>query len=200
MRNFFSIFIVLTAGILLLWWGTDGFHAFTAEGARRLAILETPKTVPPTTMQDQNGQTIKFGDYKGKLLLMTFIYTRCTDECPVLEKSFQDVYKGLSPERLGKDVSLLTVSFDTANDTVHELHHYAQYFDVNGTDWRMARVPDASELKRLLDQFGVKVIPDGNGGYEHNAAIYLIDRQGKLVQIFDFDDPRQVIQYVNGIL
>lgn len=200
MRSVLAACLVLAAGISLLWWGTDGFQAYTAEGARRLAVLEQPREVPAVTLEDQNGQETTFAEYQGKLLLMTFVYTRCGDVCPALEKSFQEVYEGLSPEQLRNEVAMLTVSFDPDNDSVHALHHYAEYFGADGTNWKMTRIPDTTQLNRLLDQFGVVVIPDGKGGYEHNAAMYMIDEQGKLVQIYDADQPKQVLQDVNNRL
>lgn len=64
----------------------------------------------------------------------------------------------------------------------------------------MVRVPDQSQLKRLLDQFGVVVIPNDVGGYEHNVAIYLVGRDGKLARIFDFDDAKPVLEYAKKML
>lgn len=194
------VVVVALAGLFALGRATDGYRAFTAESARRLAVLEHPYPVPQVQLQDQSGRTLALEDYRGQWLLATFIYTRCSDVCPILETSFQQVYESLPQERLGRDVSLLTVSFDRANDTVEALHHYMAYFQADGETWRMARVPDAAELDRLLKRFGVVVIPDRAGGFEHNAAIYLVSPEGRLVRIFDYDDPEQAIRHLQDIL
>lgn len=194
--NGLLVVAVAFAGICVLWHATDGFRAFTAESARRLSVLEHPQKVPEVRLQDQSGRELTLEAYRGQWLLATFIYTRCADLCPALETSFQEVYEGLPRERLGKDVSLLTISFDRANDTVEALHHYMAYFQADGETWRMTRVSDGAELDRLLKRFGVVVIPDRNGGFEHNAAIYLVSPEGKLVRIFDYDDPGQVVRYM----
>lgn len=190
------VLAVALAGLFVIGRATDGFRAFTAESARRLSVLEHPFNVPQAQLQDQSGRGLTIESYRGRWLLATFVYTRCADVCPALETSFRQVYEGLPRERLGKDVSLLTISFDRENDTVEALRHYTAYFQADGEAWRMARVPDAAELDRLLKRFGVVVIPDRKGGFEHNAAIYLVNPEGKLVRIFDFDDPGQVLRYM----
>jgi len=197
LRSVLIVTAVAIIGICVLWRSTDGFRAFTAESARRLAVLEHPLKVPQVQLQDQSGRPLSLEAYRGQWLLATFIYTRCGDVCPALETSFQQVYEGLPQERLGRDVSLLTISFDSVNDSVDALRHYTDYFQADGETWRMARVPDDGELKHLLKRFGVVVIPDNAGGFEHNAAIYLVDPGGKLVRIFDYDDPGRVLRYMN---
>ena len=180
----------------MLWRATDGFRAFTAESARRLAVTERPLNIPQTHLQDHLGRDLALEDYRGQWLLATFIYTQCGDLCPAIAASFRQVYEGLRGEGLGRDVSLLTVSFDSVNDSVEALRHYASNYQADGDGWRMARVPDGGELDRLLKRLGVVVIPDGHGGFEHNAAIYLVDPSGRLVRIFDYDDPGRVLQYM----
>lgn len=200
MRSALATLAAIILGISLLWIGTDGFRAFTSEGARRLAIQEKPREMPNVQLQDTQGQRFHLQDYNGKLVLLTFFYSGCTDVCPIVETNFQEIYKQLPQQYLGKDVVLLSISFDPDNDTPEKLHSYSHYFQVDGVKWRMATVTDKKQLKELLDTFGVLVIPDGKGGYEHNAAFYMINRQGKITQIFDYDKPDQVVDSIKTIL
>jgi protein SCO1/2 len=64
----------------------------------------------------------------------------------------------------------------------------------------MATVPDKAQLATLLEKFGVIVIPDGRGNYAHNAAFYLIDPQGKLVDVLDYKDVNAIARQLTGIL
>lgn len=61
-------------------------------------------------------------------------------------------------------------------------------------------MPDAAELKRLLDIFLVVVISDGLGGYEHNGALLIVDERGRLVRIFDHTDLDAALAYVRSLL
>ena len=60
--------------------------------------------------------------------------------------------------------------------------------------WRVARLSDDAAIATLLDAFGVIAIPDGRGGYEHNAAIHLIDRNGRLVRISNIEAPQAFVR------
>ena len=194
MRSVLASIAALLLGAAVLWLGTDGFQAFTAEGVRRLAVAEKPRPLPPVRLQDSSGATIGLEDYQGKLILVTFIYTRCPDICTVLGDSFEHIYQALPSRMLGREIALLSVSFDPRRDGPAELAAYAKRYRAGGPAWRIARVADPMELKALLDAFGIVVIPDEYGGFEHNAAIHLVDRRGRLARIFDYDAPGVVLK------
>jgi len=66
----------------------------------------------------------------------------------------------------------------------------------DGEHWRIARVRSKADLAPLLAAFGVVVIADGLGGFEHNAAIHLLGRDGKLAEISDIEQPAAFIQRI----
>jgi len=181
--------LVTLLGTGVLWWGSDGFVAFTAESARRAHILRAPRALPPALLEDQDGRAFSLHDYRGKLLAIEFIYTRCSTICRTLGMSFKQIRDRIPAQALGRDFALLTISFDTQSDDPARLKAYANAYGADGRDWRVARVPDAAQLKRLLDAFGIVVIPDGVGGFEHNAALHLLGRDGRLALIGDIDQP-----------
>tara|TARA_B100000315_G_C14508925_1_gene556016 strand:+ start:103 stop:423 length:321 start_codon:yes stop_codon:yes gene_type:complete len=95
-----------------------------------------------------------------------------------------------------KRFSLLSISFDPEHDTLDVLSSYADTFGADGSSWRMARVNDQAKLDFLLRELGVVVIPDEFGGYQHNAAIHVIDRGGRVAYILDYDVSSEQIQQV----
>lgn len=185
---------LLGAGVL--WWGTDGLQAFTAETARRAQILRAPRALPAAVLEDQDGRTFSLRDYRGRLLAVEFIYTRCTTLCRSLGMAFRQVRDRVPREALGRDFALVSISFDPAHDDPASLKTYGRAYGADGEHWRIARVGDEAELARLLEAFGIVVIPDGLGGFEHNAAIHLLGRDGRLVQINDIDEP---LPFAEGI-
>lgn len=179
--------MILGAGVLA--WGTDGFNAFTDEGARRYAVSRNPRPVPDALLQDQLGRRFGLQELRGRLVAVEFIYVNCPTVCAALGQAFRRVRDALPAERLGRDVLLLSVSFDQRRDVPARLADYAQLHGADGETWRIVRVEDAVQLEALLKTFGIVVIPDGFGGFEHNAALYLVDRAGRLVRIDDYDRP-----------
>lgn len=181
--------LVTVLGIGVLWHSTDGFASFTAEAARRAEILRAPRPLPDAALEDQDGRTFTLQDYRGKLLAVEFIYTGCSTICRSLGIAFRQVREHVPQPMLGSKVALLSISFDTARDDTARLKAYGDAHGADGRDWRIARVRSAADLKGLLDAFGVVVIPDRLGGFEHNAAIHLLDRAGRLALISDIDEP-----------
>jgi protein SCO1 len=200
MRNTIAAILVILFGSSLLWFGTDGFRAYTAEGARRLAIQEHPRDLPAAVFQDSQGNTFQLQDYRGKLVLVTFMFTGCADACPILETNFKQVYQLIAKQYLGKDVVLLSISFDPKRDVPKVLNEYAHMIGADGVNWRVARFVHSEEQKAMLKRFEVVVIPNDTGGYEHNTGIYLIDRKGRLAKIYDYNAPRQVAEELQPLL
>ena len=176
-------------GSLALWRATDGFTAFTAESARRVEILRAPRPLPAAGLEDQDGRRFGLQDYRGRLLAVEFIYTRCSTICRTLGTAFRQIRDRVPPQALGREFALLSISFDTEGDDAERLKTYGAAHGADGESWRIARVYNAAELKPLLDAFGIVVIPDGLGGFEHNAAIHLLGRDGRLALISDINEP-----------
>ena len=189
-RSVLTALVIMVLGVGTLAWGTDVFQAFTDEGARRYAVRTKPQLVPDALLQDQNGKRFRLHDLRGRLLAVEFVYVNCPTVCVALGQAFQQLRDALPPERLGRDVMLLSISFDPQRDVPARLTDYAQRHTADGAAWRIVRIEDADELQVLLKAFGIVVIPDGFGGFEHNAALHLVDRSGRLMLIEDFDQPQ----------
>lgn len=186
MRAATALAAVLVAGSATLWQATDGLRAFTTEAARRLAVEAAPRRLPAATLEDQDGRSLRIADYAGGIVLVDFIYTRCPTVCTQMTDTLREVAAAL-PSRLGDGIHLLSISFDPDNDTTHALRDYAALQGADPT-WRFARVVDRGDMPDLLEAFGVVVLPDGFGGYVHNAAIHVLDAEGRLAAIHDFTD------------
>ncbi len=182
--------LVMLAGAGALGWGTDGFRAYTAETARREQVLRRPRPLPAVSLEDQDGRPFRLQDYRGRSVAVEFIFTRCETLCRALGAAFKQIRGQLPP---GSDVALVSVSFDPRRDDPPALKRYAQAHGADGEQWRVARPLSEADLGPLLEAFGVVVIPDGLGGFEHNAAIHLLDRQGRLVQISDIGEPASFV-------
>ena len=185
-RNTAAIFLTVLFGCVLFYAGTDGFRAFTAESARTYKLLKDKPKFPNVTLEDNKGRVYSFSEFEGKYIMLTFIYTACSDVCPKLEMNLAEVYNKIPNAWIGEDILFLSISFDPARDDVATLEKYRKAFDSDGETWRMARIADQDELDHLLEEFGVIVIPDGEGGFTHNSAFYLVDRKGYLAEVMDF--------------
>lgn len=200
LRTLLASLLILAAGVATLAFATDGFRAFTSETARRIDVREHPRRLPDVPLQAADGRTLRFDALHGRWLLVDFIYTRCTTYCSVQGSEFARLQRGLAgPIGEGK-VTLLSISFDPARDGPEQLAAYQQRSGDQGTGWIAARPADTPGLAALMRVFGVTAIPDGLGGYVHNAAIAVVDPEGRLVAIEDWDDPGAAERYVRSRL
>jgi len=199
-HNRIAVIIVLLFGFVLLYVGTDGFQAFTAERARTNKLIEQQPAFPNVTLEDSNERTYSFSEFAGKCVMITFIYTSCTDVCLQLEVNLAEVYELIPEKYIGEDIVFLSISFDPTRDDPETLDKYRSYFESDGETWRMARIPDQRELDQLLDEFGVIVIPEDNGHFTHNSAFYLVDPQGDLIDVMGYTETEKAADKVIDML
>lgn len=181
-----TIVAAIAAGIGALAQASDGFRVVTSDQARRLAIAEAPRPVPNITLTDQNGRSFSLADYRGDPVLVEFVYTRCPSLCTLLGDDFQRIKGAFDRSGIAVHVRFLSISFDVEHDAPPDLKLYGERYGAVAPEWRVA-VPSQADLARLLRTFGIIVIPDGAGGFVHNAALYLVDSGGRLVRIMDPD-------------
>jgi protein SCO1 len=199
-RGFVALLgIVLLSGFTAFACGTEGFRVVTSEGARQLAIARAPRAVPPVVLVDQDGVSFSMDDYRGKTLLVEFIYTRCPTLCSVLGDEFSQVRELVGDGATQRNIELLSISFDSENDDREALRLYADRYGATAPRWRVAMPVERGDLAALLQTFGVVVIADGIGGFVHNGAIYVVDVSGRLVRIIDPDASARLVATAVGV-
>jgi len=190
---------------LLAWrsaaWITEDFRVWTAEGARRLAVAERP-TVSPTVVLAGPGmpETVlrTWLSGTGRATILDFVYTRCPTVCTTLGSSFQQLQRALANDPPG-GVKLLSISFDPRHDDLSTLQRYAALWRAEPQRWAIATVTDPAQLQALLMAFQVVVIDDGRGGYEHNAALLVLDGRGHLLRIFDHTELEPALDFARSV-
>ncbi|NMM06390.1 SCO family protein [Polaromonas sp.] len=183
-------------------WLTHDFQVWTAEGARRLEVALSPVATPlvqvdgPGVARQPLAQWLADGQ---AVTLVDFVYTRCLTVCLALGSVYQQMQATLQAARKtdasAEHVRLLSISFDGQHDSPQLLQAYAARMGADTDVWRFVRVPDAQENQRLLAAFQVVVVPDGRGDFEHNAALLVLDQQGRLVRIFDVAEQQLALNY-----
>ena len=157
--------------------------------------------VPDFTLRNQDGREIHLRQFRGKALLITFIYTRCPlpNYCPLLSRNFAAIQKTLeqNAQVYGK-TQLLSVSFDTKNDTPAKLKAYgAEYLggdrETAFAHWQFA-VPTEPVLKEMAEFFDLGIAPGAQNSITHTLSTTLIGPDGKVVQFYPGNEwtPQQV--------
>ena len=192
-KTFLASTVVLALGLVLLLQATAQGNAFTTETLRRAEIAKAPAMVPDLAIYDADGnqstlrQVLAEGD---KVWVVDFVYTRCQTLCITLGTVFQQLQREIQLRGLDDKVGLLSVSFDPAHDTPNALGMYRDRMRMDPDIWRILSLSSPQDRRQLLDAFGIIVIPAPLGEFEHNAALHLVSREGRLFRIVDYDDAK----------
>ena len=192
-KTFLASTVVLALGLLLLLQATAQGNAFTTETLRRTEVVNNPSHVPELAVYDADGnqstlrQVLAQGD---KVWLVDFVYTRCQTLCITLGTVFQQLQREIQLRGLEDKVGLLSVSFDPAHDTPNALGMYRDRMRMDPDIWRILSLSSPQDRRQLLDAFGIIVIPAPLGEFEHNAALHLVSREGRLFRIVDYNDAK----------
>lgn len=147
--------------------------------------------VPDFKLRNQDGHTISLNEFRGKELLVTFIYTRCPlpNFCPRVTRQFADINRQLqSNKALYDKTHLLCVSFDPQNDTPARLRAYgATYMGSDAksafSHWDFA-VPDQQTVDKMAQYFDVGITRAPDSSITHTLSTTLIGGDGKVVQFY----------------
>lgn len=158
-------------------------------------------TLPDFALTNQHNERISLASLRGKVVVVTFIYTRCPlpDYCPRMIANLAAV-RDRFRERLGKDVALLTVTFDPQYDTPQRLAAFARAQRADIPGWHFL-TGSAADIEAVCAAFGVEYWPD-SGLITHTLQTAIIDREGRLAAAVEGKDftGRQIADLVQQIL
>ncbi len=151
-------------------------------------LLNPDDDVPDITLVDQEGRTFRLSDWRGRTIVLTFIFTRCPfpNFCPLMSRRFveaQEILRKRRAEWLEQDrVRFLTLSFDPEYDTPAVLKAYGERWNADFRHWTFATSP-VVEMARFGAHFGLSFWTEG-GTINHNLATAVIRPSGKLQKVF----------------
>lgn len=157
-------------------------------------IPEPGDDVPDFEFTNQSGRHISLKQFRGKTVILTFVYTRCPfqDFCPRVSHNFAEIYKqlGADPAAAAR-TQLLSISFEPEHDTAKVLRDYG--FSVAHTQdpalfkrWEFA-TPRAEDLPKIAAFFGLIYKPEG-GLITHNLSTAMIGPDGKIAKWYNGGD------------
>lgn len=196
LRTFGASFAVLIAGLALLLLATGGGQSFTTETSRRQQVAAQPQQLESFNITTSSAEVTTLNALLttgGKVWLVDFVYTRCQTVCSSLGTIYQQLQAQIELRGLQGQVGLLSISFDPANDDAAALRAYATRMQMRPAIWQIATLTQWQDRRRLLDAFGIMVVPAPLGEFEHNAAFHVVSSDGKLLQIMDYADYKTAI-------
>jgi protein SCO1/2 len=150
-------------------------------------VLRVGEYVPDFALTDQNRERVSLSQFAGKVVAITFIYTRCPrpDYCIRLSNNFGLLQRRFK-DRMGRDLVLLTVVIDPANDQAAALTNYARTWKADARSWHFLTGP-LPDIQQLCRKFDMAFYPD-EALLVHSFHTVIIDRNGKLAANLEGND------------
>jgi protein SCO1/2 len=161
-----GLLFVAVAGFVVLQGGEEPAGSSTGfEGALRPPDL---RAQPLTGLVDEEDRPLSLSEYKGQVVVMTFMYTTCKDTCPLTAQQIRGAL-----DDLGTDVPVVAVSVDPKNDSTSNAKRFLVEQQMIGRmHFALGKTP---ALRRQWDAYGIAPQRDGK---EHSAYVVLVDGNG----------------------
>ena len=131
---------------------------------------------PDFVLVDQDNQRFDSTRLRGKVVVLNFIFTTCTDVCPIFTANLAQLQRKLN-DRYGSDLYFVSVTTDPEVDSAAVLKAYARRYGADFRNWAFLTGPEM-QLKQVWNAFSVRVIHKGRGLVQHTSLTTVIDRQG----------------------
>ncbi len=157
-------------------------------GAITARMLKTGDELPNDVYLNQDGRRIRFSDFKGKAVAITFIYSRCPlpDYCILMSNNFDKLQKLLAKETsLNGKWHLITISFDPKFDSPKVMKEYGKSYNADFSTWDFFTDPDTTgrTIMKLADGLGLTYENDEGALIAHNLRTVVLDQKGFIAKV-----------------
>ena len=133
--------------------------------------------LPATRLIDQQGHFVDLSAIR-KVTLVSFIFTRCKDECPLITSKFVAMQQQLDPAHF----HLVEITIDPVYDSPAVIARYARQFSANPRSFSIL-TGQPHEIAQLLNRFGISSLQNGDANFIHNDKVFLSAPDGRVAQV-----------------
>lgn len=179
------------AGVIAAISLCQAFAAFAAEDARsapsagldqeaalRVSQSVVGKPVSDFTLLDREGRPVRLSQYRGKPLLVSFIYTGCFQVCPLTTRSLQSAIEAGRDAFGTKQFNVVSIGFNQPADSPQSMKAFARQYRIDQPNWEFLS-PHASIVDPLARELGFSYVAT-SAGFDHILQVTLLDAQGRI--------------------
>lgn len=150
------------------------------EAALRASQAAIGRKVSEHILLNREGQPVSFASYRGKPLLVSFIYTGCFQVCPTTTRSLQETVEGLQKSVGPNQFNVVSIGFNQPADSPQALKAFATQYGIRQPNWEFLSPPGAI-VPALAQDFGF-VFQATPAGFDHVLQVSILDAEGRIVR------------------
>ena len=157
---------------------------------------------PPVELVDSDRQAFSLESLRGKVVLVSFLYTTCNGSCPLTASRLDRVRRSLREQGLwGRSVVFVSITLDPLRDTPEVLARYARNYRAEPKTWHFL-TGSPERVNRVIDSWDMWAKLEASGGIDHPSRIFLLDPQGVRREIYNLESmtPLEVVRDVKSLL
>jgi protein SCO1/2 len=191
------VLVVIVGGVAILAFGGGKGHSTAtnqqAPASKYSGSLTSPAQAEPAlSLRNYKGERVSIAQYKGKAVLVTFLYTKCPDVCPIIAANLGAALNLMGPSKASK-VQVIAVSVDSQTDTPQAV---GKFLKAHGVLGRMQYlIGTTPELARVWKAWGVGSEKDASEPelVNHSGLVYGVSAGGKVTTVYAANfTPREV--------
>lgn len=177
----------------------------SALGGREKYFQPIDKDAPPFTLQDADGRKVRLADFRGKVVILHFIYASCPDVCPLHAERIAEVQALVNQTPMKDLVQFISITTDPANDTADVLRAYGPAHGLDPANWIfLTTTPDQPEdtTRDLAQQFGHRFDKADDNYQTHGIVTHVLDKEGRWRANFHGlkFDPANLVIFANALV
>src|SRR5713226_3794771 len=166
--------IPVLAGVLMVFSGGPSAQAHTPQdlervlGKQEFYVQITSHPAPEFSLQDAGGRRVSLGDFRGKVVILNFIYGRCKEACPLHSNLISAIQRMINSGPLRDSVQFISITTDPERDTPDVLKAYGPAHGLDSVNWVFLTSGPAkpAETRELAKRYGLKFTPTVDGEFK----------------------------------
>ena len=160
---------------------------------------------PGFSLQDVEGRPVQLSDFRGKVVVLNFIYINCPDFCPLQSEKIAEIQKMVNITPMKDQVKFISITTDPKRDTGQVLRDYGNNHGLDVVNWTfLTTAPGQAEdtTLKIAGSYGLKFLVTKDGAQMHGVVTHVIDQDGRLRARFHglkFQSLNLVV-YVNALV
>ena len=172
--------------------------------AKERYIQQVDIPAPGFALQDADGRAVSLNDFRGKVVVLNFIYTNCPYQCPLQTEKLAQIQSSINHTPMKDLVAFVSITTDPKRDTAPVLRDYEKSHGVDPANWVfLTAAPDQPDdtTRKIAKAYGLEFTPGGDGVEMHGIVTHVIDQGGRMLARFhglEFE-PTNLILFVNAL-